>query len=86
MKQSEAQRHMKRYLKTHNLRHVMDFDNGAPRISILYTNCELCPDLLNHLSPAIFGVLQGRLDTDTNKFYHVTETGRRLILPYDADN
>ena len=35
---------MKRYLKAHNLRHVMDFDNGAPRISILYTNCEFCPD------------------------------------------
>ena len=44
MKQAEAQRHMKRYLKAHNLRHVMDFDNGAPRISILYTNCALCPD------------------------------------------
>ncbi len=27
-----------------------------------------------------------QLDTDTNEFYHVTETGRRLILPYDAYN
>ena len=32
----------------------------------------------------VINVIQ--LDTDTNKFYHVTETGRRLILPYDADN
>lgn len=27
-----------------------------------------------------------QLDTDTNKFYRVTETGRRMILPYDEEN
>lgn len=26
------------------------------------------------------------LDTDTNKFYRVTETGRYMILPYDEEN
>lgn len=27
-----------------------------------------------------------QLDTETNKFYRMTETGRKPVPPYDAEN
>lgn len=44
MKDIEAQHRMEYYLKAHNIRYTKDIDSGVPHISILYTNCDLCPD------------------------------------------
>lgn len=44
MKNIEAKRYIETYLKVHNIRFITDIDSGVPRITILYTQCNLCPD------------------------------------------
>lgn len=41
-----AKRHIENYLKARNIRFITDIDNGTPRINILYTQCDFCPDKL----------------------------------------
>ena len=44
MSRTGAQTHIEHYLKSHNIRYTKDVDNGIPRITILYVNCDRCPD------------------------------------------
>ena len=44
MTRMEAQVHIEHYLKSHNIRYAKDVDNGIPHITILYVNCDRCPD------------------------------------------
>ncbi len=44
MNNIEAKCHIENYLKAHDIRVITDIDSGAPRINILYTQCDLCPD------------------------------------------
>ena len=44
MTKTEAQIRIEHYLKAHNIYHVTDNESDTPRMNILYTNCDLCPD------------------------------------------
>lgn len=44
MQKRKVLNHMINYLRSHNIPFQQDFDNGCVRISMLYKDCENCPD------------------------------------------
>ena len=44
MTRTEAQIHIEHYLKVYNIRYTKAVDSDVPQITILYTNCNHCPD------------------------------------------